>query len=164
MATPPAGTSLSLGKLGRATAVDNANHTSKTSLNSCARDSSTGKASLSDFYISAVVNSLDGYPYVDEQTNEIYELTFTNNNSLFASRIAARADNFTWTTSNSSLFDMSGTEDYTTQYNAAAIADAGTPGSMESNLVTDGEFENWTGVALDNWVESGTISKNTSGI
>jgi hypothetical protein len=98
LATPPAGTRLSLGKLGRATAVDNANYTTKTSLNSCARDSSTGKASLGDFYISAVVNSLDGYPYVDEQTNEVYELTFTNANSLFASRIAARADNFTWTT------------------------------------------------------------------
>ena len=137
MATPPAGTRLSLGKLGRATAVDNANHTTKTSLNSCARDSSTGKASLGDFYISAVVNSLDGYPYVDEQTNEVYELTFTNANSLFASRIAARADNFTWTTSNSSLFDMSGTEDVTTQYNASAIADSTTPGTLESTLVTN---------------------------
>ncbi len=163
MATPPAGTRLSLGKLGRATAVDNANYTTKTSLNSCARDSSTGKASLSDFYISAVVNSLDGYPYVDEQTNEIYELTFTNANSLFASRIAARADNFTWTTSNSSLFDMSGTEDVTTQYNASAIADSTTPGTLESTLVTDGAFTNWSGANLDDWTESGTISENESG-
>ena len=163
MATPPAGTKLSLGKLGRATAVDNANHTTKTSLNSCARDSSTGKASLGDFYISAVVNSLDGYPYVDEQTNEVYELTFTNANSLFASRIAARADNFTWTTSNSSLFDMSGTEDVTTQYNASAIADSTTPGTLESTLVTDGAFTNWSGANLDDWTESGTISENESG-
>tara|TARA_Y100001947_G_scaffold142969_1_gene135631 strand:+ start:117 stop:1601 length:1485 start_codon:yes stop_codon:yes gene_type:complete len=163
LATPPAGTRLSLGKLGRATAVDNANYTTKTSLNSCARDSSTGKASLSDFYISAVVNSLDGYPYVDEQTNEIYELTFTNANSLFASRIAARADNFTWTTSNSSLFDMSGTEDVTTQYNASAIADSTTPGTLESTLVTDGAFTNWSGANLDDWTESGTISENESG-
>ena len=163
MATPPAGTRLSLGKLGRATAVDNANYTTKTSLNSCARDSSTGKASLGDFYISAVVNSLDGYPYVDEQTNEVYELTFTNANSLFASRIAARADNFTWTTSNSSLFDMSGTEDVTTQYNASAIADSTTPGTLESTLVTDGAFTNWSGANLDDWTESGTISENESG-
>ena len=151
MATPTAGSKLSLGKLGRATAVDNANYTSKTSLNSCARDSSTGKASLSDFYISAVNSTLDGYPYVDEQTNEIYELTFTNNNSLFASRIAARADNFTWTTSNASLFNMSGTQDVTTQYNAGAIADASTPSTFESTLVTDGEFANWTGANLDSW-------------
>ena len=163
MATPTDGTKLSLGKLGRATAVDNANHTSKTSLNSCARDSSTGKASIGDFYISAVDSTLDGYPYVDEQTNEIYELTFTNNNSLFASRIAARADNFTWTTSNSSLFDMSGTEDVTTQYNASAKADSTTPGTLESTLVTDGAFTNWTGANLDSWTESGTISENESG-
>ena len=165
MATPPAGTKLSLGKLGRATAVDNANYTSKTSLNSCARDSSTGKASIGDFYISAVDSTLDGYPYVDEQTNEIYELTFTNNNSLFASRIAARADNFTWTTSNSSLFDMSGTRDVTTQYNAGAIADNTTPAgiTMESNLVTNPEFANWTGTTPDNWTKSGTMAENESG-
>jgi len=80
LATPPAGTRLSLGKLGRATAVDNANYTTKTSLNSCARDSSTGKASLGDFYIGSVDNTLDGYPYVDEQTNEVYEI-----NSSFTS-------------------------------------------------------------------------------
>ena len=165
MATPTAGSKLSLGKLGRATAVDNSNYTTKSSLNSCARDSSTGKASLGDFYISAVVNSLDGYPYVDEQTNEIYELTFTNNNSLFASRIAARADNFTWTTSNSSLFDMSGTRDVTTQYNAGAIADNTTPAgiTMESNLVTNPEFEDWTGTTPDNWTKSGTMAENESG-
>jgi len=163
LATPPAGTRLSLGKLGRATAVDNSDYTTKTSLNSCARDSSTGKASLGDFYISAVVNSLDGYPYVDEQTNEVYELTFTNANSLFASRIAARADNFTWTTSNASLFNMSGTQDVTTQYNAGAISDSTTPGTLESTLVTDGAFTNWSGANLDDWTESGTISENESG-
>ena len=137
MATPPADTNLSLGKLGRATAVDNANHTTITSLNDCARDSGTAQTKLQDFYISAVVNSLDGYPYVDEQTNEIYELTFTNNNSLFASRIAARADNFTWTTSNSGLFALQSSATRIAQYNAGAIADVSTPGSMESNLVTN---------------------------
>jgi hypothetical protein len=164
LATPPAGTKLSLGKLGRATAVDNANYISRTSLNDCARDSSTGKASLGDFYISAVVNSLDGYPFVDEQTNEIYELTFSDANSLFASRIAARADNFTWTTSNASLFNMSGTRDVTTQYNAGAISDSTTPGTLESNLVTNPEFEDWASSATpDDWTKSGTVSENTSG-
>lgn len=104
MATPPNGTKLSLGKLGRATAVGNSNYTSSTSLNDAARDSGTGKASLSDFYISAVSNSLSGYPYVDEQTNETYTMTFTNENSLFQSRIGGRYKNFTWTTDNASLF------------------------------------------------------------
>ena len=70
MATPPDGTKLSLGKLGRATAVGNSNYTSKTSLNSAGRDSSTGKTKLSDFYIGSVDSTLSGYPYVDEQTNE----------------------------------------------------------------------------------------------
>jgi hypothetical protein len=163
LATPPAGTALSLGKLGQATAVANTNYTSATSLNDCARDSGTAATNLSNFYIGAVDSTLTGYLYVDESTNETYEITFTNANSLFASRIAARADNFTWTTSNASLFNMSGTEDVTTQYNAGAIADASTPSTFESTLVTDGEFENWSGANLDSWTESGTISENTSG-
>ena len=41
LATPPNGTKLSLGKLGRATAVGNSNYTSKTSLNDAGRDSGT---------------------------------------------------------------------------------------------------------------------------
>ena len=164
MATPPAGTRLSLGKLGRATAVDNSDYTTKTSLNSCARDSSTGKASLSDFYISAVVNSLDGYPYVDEQTNENYEITFTDANSLFTSRIKTRADNFTWTTTNSGLFALQSSATRIAQYNAGAIADATTPGTLESTLVTNPEFEDWASAATpDDWTKSGTVSENTSG-
>ena len=164
MPTPPAGTALSLGKLGRATAVDNANYTSATSLNDCARDSGTAATNLSNFYIGAVDSTLTGYQYVDESTNETYELTFTNANSLFTSRMATRVENFTWTTANSSLFNMSGTEDVTTQYNAGAIADATTPSTFESTLVTDGGFANWTGTnQLDDWTENGTIEKNTSG-
>jgi hypothetical protein len=163
MPTPPADTNLSLGKLGRATAVGNSNHTTITSLNDCARDSGTAQTKLQDFYISAVVNDLTGYAYVDEQTNETYELTFTNANTLFGTRIKTRAANFTWTTADSDLFDMSGTEDYTTQYNAGAIADATSATTFESTLVTDGEFSNWSGANLDDWTESGTISKNTSG-
>ena len=46
MATPPKGTKLSLGKLGRATAVGNSDYTSKTSLNDAGRDSGTGKTKL----------------------------------------------------------------------------------------------------------------------
>jgi len=91
-------------------------------------------------------------------------LTFSDANSLFASRIAARADNFTWTTSNSSLFNMDGTRDVTTQYNAGAIADSTTPGTLESTLVTNPEFETWTlSTVPDNWTKSGTVSENTSG-
>ena len=80
MATPPNGTKLSLGKLGRATAVGNSDYTSKTSLNDAGRDSGTAKTSIGDFYVGAVDATLDGYPYVDEQTNEIYTLTFGDEN------------------------------------------------------------------------------------
>jgi len=166
LATPPAGTALSLGKLGAATAVDNSDYESVTSLNDCARDSGTAATNLSNFYIGAVDNSITGYLYVDESTNETYEVTFTDENSLFTSRIATRPDNFTWTTSNSSLFNIPASryQGVTALMTGSAIADASTPGSMESTLVTDGGFANWTGTtALDDWTESGTIEKNTSG-
>jgi len=165
LATPPNGTALSLGKLGRATAVGNSDYTSATSLNDCARDSGTAATNLSNFYIGAVDSTLTGYQYVDESTNETFEVTFTDENSLFTSRIAARADNFTWTTSNSSLFNIPASryQGVTALMTGSAIADATTPGTMESTLVTDGEFSNWTGNALDDWTESGTILKNDSG-
>ena len=165
MATPPNGTALSLGKLGRATAVGNSDYISATSLNDCARDSGTAATNLSNFYIGAVDSTLTGYQYVDESTNETFEVTFTDENSLFTSRIAARADNFTWTTSNSSLFNIPASryQGVTALMTGSAIADATTPGTMESTLVTDGEFDNWTGANLDDWTESGTIAENVSG-
>ena len=166
MATPPDGTKLSLGKLGRATAVGNSDYTSKTSLNGAGRDSGTGKTSVSDFYIGSVDNSLDGYPYVDEQTNETYEITYTNANSLFASRVAARHQNFTWTTSDSDLFALQSNQDTTAQFNAGTIADANSyvSKSYEANLVTDHDFNAWDDAnSLTSWFESGgsVISKNS---
>ncbi len=166
MATPPAGTALSLGKLGRATAVGNSDYESATSLNDCARDSGTATTNLSNFYIGAVDSTLTGYQYVDESTNETYEVTFTDENSLFTSRIAARYQNFTWTTANSSLFNLPASQHrgVTALMTGSAIADATTPGTLESSLITDGGFANWTGTTLlDDWTESGTIEKNTSG-
>ncbi len=157
MATPPDGTKLSLGKLGRATAVGNSDYTSKTSLNSAGRDSGTGKTSISDFYIGSVDNSLDGYPYVDEQTNETYTLTFGDENTLFQSRMGGRHQNFTWTTSDNSLFELQANQDYTAQYNAQAIADATTyqSKSFESNQVTDPDFNSWVNSnTLTNWTSS----------
>ena len=162
MATPTDGTKLSLGKLGRATAGGNSDYTSKTSLNSAARDSGTGKASLSDFYIGSVDNTLDGYPYVDEQTNETYTLTFTNENTLFQSRIGGRYQNFTW--SGSALFPPQSNQDYTSVYAAGSITDATTytSKSFESNLVTDYDFNAWAdGETLTNWYKSGTIIRQT---
>ena len=128
MATPTDGTKLSLGKLGRATGKTS-NYTTKTSLNDAGRDSGTGKTSISDFYIGSVDNTLDGYPYVDEQTNETYTLTFTNANSLFQSRIGARHENFTW--SGSALFPPQSNQDYTAVFAAGTIEDAGSIEGIE---------------------------------
>ena len=165
MATPPNGTKLSLGKLGRATAVGNSDYTSKTSLNSAGRDSGTSKTSLSDFYIGSVDNTLDGYPYVDEQTNEAYEVTFTNGNSLFNTRVRTRAENFTWTTSDNSLFELQANQDYTAQYNAQAIADANTyvSKSYEGNLVTDFDFNAWADANTLKSIHANVLSKNMVG-
>ena len=159
MATPPNGTKLSLGKLGRAT-KGNSNYTSKTSLNSAGRDSGTSKTSLSDFYIGSVDNSLDGYAYVDEQTNETYTMTFGDENSLFQSRIAGRHQNFTWSSNNDSLFGPQSNQDFTAVYEAGTIAEAANTGfisiSFESNIVTDFDFNNWTTDSnLGDWTESG---------
>jgi hypothetical protein len=169
LATPPADTNLSLGKLGKATGV-NSDYTSETLMSDGAGNSTADQNhSIGNFYIGAVDSTLTGYAYVDEQTNETYEVTFTDNNSLFASRIAARYQNFTWTTSNSSLFNLPASQyrGVTTLMTGSAIADTTTyqSKSFESNLVTDGDFDDWTGTtALDQWTESGTINKlNTVG-
>ena len=159
MATPTDGDRLSLGKLGRATAVGNSDYTSKTSLNDAARDSGTAKTKISDFYVGAVDATMDGYPYVDEQTNEVYELTFTNSNTLFDSRVKTRYQNFTWTSANATLFALQDNQDRTAQYNAGTIADNTTHASksFKENLVTDGHFSTWDDAnTLTNWQASGS--------
>ena len=165
MPTPASDTNLSLGKLARATGV-NGDYESQTLMIDCAGNTTADQDhSIGSFYISAVVDSLTGYAYVDEQTNETYEMTFTNANTLFGTRIKTRYQNFTWTTNNAGLFALGGAQDrdYTTLMTGSAIADASTPSTFESTLVTDGEFENWTGANLDSWTESGTIAENVSG-
>ena len=164
MATPPDDTNLSLGKLGRATAVGNGNYTSQTSLNSAARDSGTGAVSMSQFYVGSVDNSISGYQYVDEQTNETYTMGFTNSNEFFDSRVKTRHQNFTWTTSNSGLFAIQDNQDFDAQYNAGSIADATSfaSKSFESNIVTDFDFNAWDDTnTLTNWTKSGNVIART---
>ena len=159
MATPPNGTTLLLGKLGRATAVGNSDDPSSTLLAS-AGGTGTNPVSMSQFYVGAVNNSLTGYQYVDEQTNETYTMGFTDNNSLFDSRIATRHQNFTWTSNNDSLFGPQDNQDHTAVYEAGTIAEAANTGfiskSFESNIVTDFDFNNWTtDNFLGNWDNTG---------
>ena len=167
MATPPADTNLSLGKLGVATGVRSysSNYDLEVSMSDSAGSTTAdSNHSFSSFYIGSVDTDLTGYGWVDEQTNENYELTFGDANSLFTSRIKTISDNFTWTTSNSSLFELQAGATRIAQYNAGAIADNTTPGTLESNLVTNPEFETWTlSTVPDNWTKSGTIAENESG-
>ncbi len=163
---PSQGDNLSLAKLGRATAVGNSDYTSQTSLNSAGRDSGTGETKLSEFYISAVDNSVTGNTYVDEQTNEIYTLTFASAGGKFASRIGARHQNFTWTTSNSDLFAIQSNQDVSAQYNGGAIADANSfvSKSFEANLVDNHDFSTWTdSTTPGSWaVSSGNVERVTT--
>ena len=166
MATVPDDTNLSLGKLGRATNVGNSDYTSQTSLNSAGRDSGTAETKLSEFYLESVDNSLSGFQYVDEQTNETYTMTFTNSNTLFDSRIKTRYQNFSWGTTSSGLLAPVANQDFSAQFNAGTIAEAANTGfiskSFESNRVQDGDFNNWDDVnTLTNWTKSGNVIQRT---
>jgi hypothetical protein len=124
----PSNENLSLGKLGVATGVTST-YTTEISMSACKR--ATTEASMSSYFISAVDNALDGFLYVDESTNETYDLTFADAGSLFGARIGGVAANFTWTTANSGLFALQGGATKTAQFNAGAIANV-------TNTVDDG--------------------------
>ena len=91
MPTPPADTNLSLGKLGRA-AFGTAAYSTEISMSDCAGNTTADQDhALSSFYLGEVDGELTGYGFVDEQTNETYELTFTNANTLFGTRTKLQA-------------------------------------------------------------------------
>ena len=124
-----ANTDLSLAKLRRAT--DPGNVSDYTTLSRLGADcagatSDNQNYSISNFYISAVDNSLTGYLWVDEQTSETYTMTFADAGSLFLTRIANNHQNFTWTTASSS-FAVASNQDYTAVYTAAAISNVNVP-------------------------------------
>ena len=114
------GQNLSLGKLKRAVDGTDSYTTANTSLVTMNDGSSQTK--MSDFSISSV-DSVTGYTYLWEQTAETYTMNFSNNGSLFLSKIANRADNFTWT-ENSGVTSVAG--DYTATLTAGAISNANT--------------------------------------
>ena len=130
-----ANTDLSLGKLRRATDPGNvSNYTTLSRLGADCAGATTANQnySISNFYISAVDNSLTGMLWVDEQTSETYTMTFANAGSRFTSRIAGNGENFTWTTASSS-FAVSANQDYTAVYTAAEISNVNVP-----NVAGDG--------------------------
>jgi hypothetical protein len=82
-----AGETLSLNSLGSATGQ-------ATKSLSAAKGDTNGPISMTSFGIDGV-DSLSGYTYAVENTNETYTLGFTEAGANF-SRISSRADNFTW--------------------------------------------------------------------
>ena len=84
---------LSLGKLKRAVDGTDSYTTANTSL--AAQNDGSSQTKMSDFSITSV-DSVTGFTYLWEQTSETYTMNFSNNGSLFLSKIASRGDNFVW--------------------------------------------------------------------
>ena len=137
---------LSLGKLGRAVTSSRSDYTTETSLGSVGGSgAANSQISMSAFSISDVGSTLSGYANVDEQTSENYDLTFSNAGPLFTSKIANNANNFTWTTNNSSAFSLSTDAGFRRTFTAGTISDLKTV--MASSVVGNGNFATWTNVS-----------------
>ncbi len=123
---------LSLGKLKRAVDGTNSYTTANTSLG--AQNDGSSQTKMSDFSITSV-DSVTGFTYLWEQTSETYTMNFSNNGSLFLSKIANRADNFSWS-ENSGVTSISG--DYTATLTAGAISNANTGTGDDSDFFPAG--------------------------
>jgi len=149
---------LSLGKLGRAVTSSRSDYTTETSLGSVGGSgAANSQISMSAFSISDVGSTLSGYANVDEQTSENYDLTFSNAGPLFTSKIANNANNFTWTTNNSSAFSLSTDAGFRRTFTAGTISDLKTV--MASSVVGNGNFATWTSDT-----QPGTWTKDGSGV
>ena len=116
------GQNLSLGKLKRAVDGTDSYTTTNTSLG--AQNDGSSQTKMSDFSISSV-DSVTGYTYLWEQTAETYTMNFSNNGSLFLSKIA-----------NSGVTSVAG--DYTCTLTAGAISNANTGTGDDSDWFAAG--------------------------
>ena len=126
------GQNLSLGKLKRAVDGTDSYTTTNTSLG--AQNDGSSQTKMSDFSISSV-DSVTGYTYLWEQTAETYTMNFSNNGSLFLSKIANRDANFAWS-ENSGVTSVAG--DYTCTLTAGAISNANTGTGDDSDWFAGG--------------------------
>ena len=115
------GQNLSLGKLRRAVSSSASDYTTEFGLSNAGVSSAGSNVKMSEFSIDTVDNSLSGFQFVDEQTSEVYGMTFTNSGSRFQDKIGSLNDNFTWTTNNSTLFNMGGTTTQEATYTAGVL-------------------------------------------
>ena len=112
---------LSLGKLKRAVDGTDSYTTANTSL--VGQNASATETSMSSFSISSV-DAISGFTYLWEQTNEDYELGFSNAGELFTSKIANRTENFTWSKTGN-LGVTFGGADYIATVTAPSITNTG---------------------------------------
>ena len=115
------GQNLSLGKLKRAVDGTDSYTTANTSL--VGQNASATETSMSSFSISSV-DAISGFTYLWEQTNEDYELGFSNAGELFTSKIANRTENFTWSKTGN-LGVTFGGADYIATVTAPSITNTG---------------------------------------
>ena len=111
-----AGDNLSLGALGKAVGA-NGDTTSETALAADGRGSTGTQTRMQDFTTSAVSSMTVPDTTPDANTSAVATIAFANVGTLFLSRIASRAANFTLDeTSNDSLFTL---EETTSNYTAS---------------------------------------------
>jgi len=113
------GDTLSLKNLG--TAVRTTATGSGVSLNAI-NDSAGTEVSLDDFGIDTV-GGVAGFTYVVENTTETYRLGFTVSGSLFQSKIANQADNFTWSVPAGSKLSVNTNSGETATFDASTMTD-----------------------------------------
>lgn len=119
------GDSLSLNGLAGATGNTQNSNVSLNAINSSAGTI----VSMSEWSIESVQNSLDGYTYAVEATNETYEMQFTDEGGKFSSDIKTRGNNFTWTVSptydaagdTAGYLQLESSADYTNQLTVGAM-------------------------------------------
>ena len=124
---------LSLGKLKRAVSSSVSDYTTISSLGQNGGGGSDIK--MSDFSISSV-DSVTGFTYLWESTDEDYILTFSDKGSLFNQKIANVADNFTWTLSTAGATATN--NGATASIAAAAISNANTGTGDDSDFFPAG--------------------------
>ena len=161
---PSAGDSLSLGALGKAVGV-NGNTTSQTALAANGRGSTGTQTALSDFYISAVDSSISGVDDTtpNESTDDAVTIGFSNEGSLFTTRIKTVAANFTWARSTTQGYQggvtFSGNKDY------RATVDYGTVDSNQTVVwgVTFADSFNDHATRYNSFISQQVEIQNTGG-
>tara|TARA_B100001564_G_C20265755_1_gene501430 strand:+ start:64 stop:558 length:495 start_codon:yes stop_codon:yes gene_type:complete len=155
---PSAGDNLSLGALGKAVGV-NGNTTTQTALAANGRGSTGTQTSLSDFYISAVANTISGVADTtpNESTNDAVTIGFSSEGSLFTTRIKTVTSNFTWVGGTS--ITIGGTEDYSATINFSSV-DTDTSTNFS---VTFEDFFNTEATRYDTTITQNVTIQNVGG-